>query len=81
MLVEVFEAERSRLKWYCFVSYGAPAIVVLISLGIDPWGYGTDQVCWLTTENNFIFAFIGPVAVILLVSIQNIALRCRGNSI
>ncbi|KAA0186105.1 hypothetical protein HAZT_HAZT010408 [Hyalella azteca] len=81
MLVEVFEAERSRLKWYCLASYGAPAIVVLVSLGIDPLSYGTPQVCWLRTDNNFIFAFIGPVAVVLLANavflILSLVVLCR----
>lgn len=68
LLVEVFEAERSRLKWYCAVSYGAPALVVLVSAAVDPLSYGTPHVCWLRTDNYFIFAFVGPVAAVLLVS-------------
>ncbi|KAF2354529.1 GPS motif protein [Trinorchestia longiramus] len=84
LLVEVFEAERSRLKWYCLASYGAPAIVVVVSLGIDPLSYGTPQVCWLRTDNNFIFAFIGPVAVVLLANavflVLSLVVLCRHTS-
>lgn len=68
LLVEVFEAERSRLKWYSYVAYGAPALVVLVSAAVDPFSYGSPQVCWLRTDNYFIFAFVGPVAAVLLVS-------------
>lgn len=68
MLIEVFEAEKSRLRWYYLVAYGAPLLVVAISCIIDPLSYGTDRYCWLRADNYFIFSFVGPVILVILVS-------------
>lgn len=70
MLIEVFEAEKSRLRWYYLVAYGAPLLVVAISCIIDPLSYGTDRYCWLRADNYFIFSFVGPVILVILVIIQ-----------
>ena len=43
MLIEVFEAEKSRIKLYYLAAYGIPAIVVLISAAVDRTGYGTPE--------------------------------------
>lgn len=72
MLIEVFEAEKSRLRWYYLVAYGAPLLVVGISCIIDPLSYGTDQYCWLRADNYFIFSFVGPVLLVILVISRNI---------
>lgn len=67
MLIEVFEAEKSRLRWYYLAAYGAPLLVVAISSLIDPFSYGTDRYCWLRADNYFILSFVGPVILVLLV--------------
>lgn len=67
MLIEVFEAEKSRLRWYYLIAYGAPLLVVAISCIIDPLSYGTDRYCWLRADNYFIFSFVGPVILVILV--------------
>ncbi|XP_045507482.1 latrophilin Cirl isoform X2 [Colias croceus] len=66
MLVEVFEPERARGRWYCAGAYLCPALVVLGSAAAWPRGYGTAAHCWLSTERYFLAAFVGPVAVVLL---------------
>lgn len=68
MLIEVFEAEKSRIKWYYFFAYGLPFLVVFISATIYPHGYGTEMHCWLRTDNYFIYSFVGPIIVVLAVS-------------
>ena len=71
MLVEVFEVEKSRARWYYPFAYGLPVIIVAASAITDPVSYGTKDACWLNTQNYFIFAFVGPVIAILLVSYKN----------
>ncbi|RUS86609.1 hypothetical protein EGW08_005625, partial [Elysia chlorotica] len=68
MLVQVFEAATSRLPYYYITGYGVPTVVVGMSLIFYHEGYGTEKFCWLTTEHYFIWAFAGPVGLILLVS-------------
>ena len=68
MLIEVFEAEKSRIRWYYLAAYGLPALVVGVSCIIDATSYGTADFCWLATDNYFILAFVGPVVLVILVS-------------
>nr|XP_012234207.1 PREDICTED: latrophilin Cirl-like isoform X4 [Linepithema humile] len=81
MLIEVFEAEKSRLRWYYLVAYGAPLVVVAISCIIDPLSYGTDRYCWLRADNYFIFSFVGPVILVILANLvflsMAIYMMCR----
>ncbi|KAK7945537.1 hypothetical protein WMY93_001265 [Mugilogobius chulae] len=69
MLVEVFESEFSRRKYYYISGYLFPAAVVGISAAIDYRSYGTQRACWLRVDNYFIWSFIGPVIVIIVVNV------------
>ncbi|XP_041863096.1 adhesion G protein-coupled receptor L4 [Melanotaenia boesemani] len=55
-------------NFYIF-GYGSPAVVVAISATLGSKYYGTDRVCWLSTENHFIWSFIGPACLIILVNL------------
>ncbi|XP_036378666.1 adhesion G protein-coupled receptor L4 [Megalops cyprinoides] len=55
-------------NFYIF-GYGSPAVVVAISATLGYKYYGTNKVCWLSTENNFIWSFIGPACLIILVNL------------
>ncbi|XP_063043004.1 adhesion G protein-coupled receptor L3-like [Engraulis encrasicolus] len=44
MLVEVFESEHSRRRYYYMVGYGVPALIVAISAAVDYRSYGTERV-------------------------------------
>ncbi|XP_030639974.1 adhesion G protein-coupled receptor L4 [Chanos chanos] len=55
-------------NFYIF-GYGSPAVVVGISAALGYKYYGTSNACWLSTENNFIWSFIGPACLIILVNL------------
>ncbi|RXM27053.1 Adhesion G protein-coupled receptor L3 [Acipenser ruthenus] len=59
MLVEVFESERSRRKYFYLVGYGAPALIVAVSAAVDYRSYGTDRVSWV----------IGAIALLCLLGL------------
>ncbi|KAJ8376428.1 hypothetical protein SKAU_G00070080 [Synaphobranchus kaupii] len=69
MLVEVFESEYSRRKYYYVSGYIVPAIVVGVSAAIDYRSYGTKKACWLRVDNHFIWSFIGPVTFIIMLNL------------
>ncbi|XP_031419242.1 adhesion G protein-coupled receptor L2-like isoform X3 [Clupea harengus] len=69
MLVEVFESEYSRRKYYYVAGYLFPAIVVGISAAIDYRSYGTKRACWLRVDNHFIWSFIGPVTFVIMLNL------------
>ncbi|XP_037682740.1 adhesion G protein-coupled receptor L2 isoform X17 [Choloepus didactylus] len=69
MLVEVFESEYSRKRYYYVAGYLFPATVVGVSAAIDYKSYGTEKACWLHVDNYFIWSFIGPVTFIIVLNI------------
>ncbi|XP_033107952.1 adhesion G protein-coupled receptor L3-like [Anneissia japonica] len=68
MLVEVFEAESSRRKYYYPFGYGVPLITVAVAALVNYEGYGTESHCWLQVENHFIWSFIGPICIVIMVN-------------
>uniref|UniRef100_A0A8C1QSL1 Adhesion G protein-coupled receptor L1 n=1 Tax=Cyprinus carpio TaxID=7962 RepID=A0A8C1QSL1_CYPCA len=69
LMVEVFESETSRRKYYYLSAYGFPSLVVAISTAIDYRSYGGPKACWLRVDNYFIWTFIGPASFIILLNL------------
>ncbi|XP_034044763.1 adhesion G protein-coupled receptor L1-like isoform X2 [Thalassophryne amazonica] len=66
---EVFEGRNSRRKYFYLCGYSVPGLVVAVSAAIDFRGYGSKSACWLQTDNYFIWSFLGPVGVILVLNL------------
>ncbi|XP_037832386.1 adhesion G protein-coupled receptor L3 [Kryptolebias marmoratus] len=70
MLVEVFESEHSRRRYFYLVGYGVPALIVAVSAAVDYRSYGTDRSCRrFLNPNNFFHSFAGPLIVPLLLNV------------
>uniref|UniRef100_A0A674GK54 Adhesion G protein-coupled receptor L1 n=1 Tax=Taeniopygia guttata TaxID=59729 RepID=A0A674GK54_TAEGU len=69
LLLEVFDSDPARRKYYYAGGYCFPAVVVAVAAAVDHRSYGTDQACWLRVDNYFIWSFIGPVAFVILVTL------------
>ncbi|XP_016421325.1 adhesion G protein-coupled receptor L3-like [Sinocyclocheilus rhinocerous] len=69
MLVEVFESEYSRTKYFYLTGYGVPAVIVAVSAAVDYHSYGTERVCWLRLDTYFIWSFIGPATLIIMLNV------------
>ncbi|XP_062395895.1 adhesion G protein-coupled receptor E1-like [Sardina pilchardus] len=67
MVVKVFHTNL-RPAYMMAAGYGAPLAIVIISAIAYPQGYGTDQHCWLSLERGFIWAFFGPVCIIIFIN-------------
>ncbi|KAG8194163.1 hypothetical protein JTE90_002370 [Oedothorax gibbosus] len=74
LLVVVFASRRSHWEKYYIFGYGFPLIIVAITAIARPTYYGTDEVCWLSVEKSTIWAFMGPVAFILVANIAALIL-------
>ncbi|XP_041033089.1 adhesion G protein-coupled receptor E2-like isoform X2 [Carcharodon carcharias] len=68
MVVKVFNAKSLQLKYMCLFGYGFPLLVVGISAAAYAQGYGTKEYCWLDLKSGFIWAFLIPVSLIILVN-------------
>lgn len=44
-------------------------MIVAVSAGINRFGYGTESACWLNTEDEFIWSFVGPILVIIIANL------------
>ncbi|XP_062866466.1 adhesion G protein-coupled receptor L1-like isoform X2 [Trichomycterus rosablanca] len=69
LLVEVFESPSSRRKYYYTAAYGFPMLVVAISASVDYTSYSSTTACWLRVDNYFIWLFIGPVSLVILLNL------------
>ncbi|XP_049327997.1 adhesion G protein-coupled receptor L3 isoform X9 [Astyanax mexicanus] len=69
MLVEVFESEHSRKRYFYLTGYGIPALIVAVSAAVDYRSYGTERVCWLRLDTYFIWSFIGPATLIIMLNV------------
>ncbi|XP_046546561.1 uncharacterized protein LOC124256630 isoform X2 [Haliotis rubra] len=61
---------KSRLRWLLLLSWGAPVVVVGISLGVTQLkGYGSEQFCWLSLESGLLWAFVAPALAVILANL------------
>ncbi|CAM4464842.1 unnamed protein product [Leuciscus chuanchicus] len=52
-------------EFLCVIGYTVPLVVVAVSAGVNPKGYGSEM-CWFKTYEVFVGGFLGPACVILL---------------
>ncbi|XP_050952719.1 adhesion G protein-coupled receptor E1 isoform X1 [Labeo rohita] len=67
MVVLVFHTTLKHLYLY-LVGYGVPLVIVIISAIAYPKGYGTDRHCWLSLDGYFIWSFLAPVCIIVVLN-------------
>uniref|UniRef100_H0X0E2 Adhesion G protein-coupled receptor E4P n=1 Tax=Otolemur garnettii TaxID=30611 RepID=H0X0E2_OTOGA len=60
---------RFKKRFMYPVGYGIPAVIVTVSAMIGPQNYGTYTHCWLKLDKGFIWSFMGPVGVIILINL------------
>ncbi|XP_022099168.1 adhesion G-protein coupled receptor D1-like [Acanthaster planci] len=78
LIVTVYGSERQMAKLYCAIGWGLPILIVGVSAGIKWTHYGLPgKGCWLSTQNGFIWAFVGPACVIMLVNAVVLAMVIR----
>ncbi|XP_068607224.1 adhesion G protein-coupled receptor L1-like [Brachionichthys hirsutus] len=66
---EVFEGRNSRRKYFYLCGYTVPGLVVAVSAAVDFRGYSSNTVCFLRTDNYFIWSFLGPVVVFITLNL------------
>ncbi|KAK2909410.1 hypothetical protein Q8A67_005247 [Cirrhinus molitorella] len=65
-LSQISSKKREVLSsgFMCVIGYLVALVVVCVSVGLVPEGYGSEQ-CWIKMDKGFIWSFLGPVCVIL----------------
>ncbi|NXA03151.1 AGRD2 protein, partial [Sapayoa aenigma] len=67
-VVAVNMSEDRRMKFYYVTGWGLPILIVGVTLATSFNKYVGDKHCWLNTQTNVIWAFVGPVLFILAVN-------------
>ncbi|XP_070272063.1 putative adhesion G protein-coupled receptor E4P isoform X1 [Myotis yumanensis] len=62
-------AGRFKKRFMYPAGYGIPALIVAVSAIAGHKNYGTYTHCWLKIDKGFIWSFIGPVAIIVLINL------------
>ncbi|XP_065432359.1 adhesion G protein-coupled receptor E3-like [Chrysemys picta bellii] len=68
-VVNYTSAGRFKKRFMYPFGYGFPALVVAISAAVNHKGYGTSKHCWLTIEGGFVWSFLGPVCLIIVMNL------------
>ncbi|XP_060710956.1 adhesion G protein-coupled receptor E4-like [Hemiscyllium ocellatum] len=55
-------------KFMYLLGYGVPAAIVVISAAVDHDGYGSPRHCWVSIKRGFIWSFLGPVCLIIVIN-------------
>nr|XP_015204929.1 PREDICTED: adhesion G protein-coupled receptor E1-like [Lepisosteus oculatus] len=63
--VKVIQRQGLHYGYLLLIGYSTPAIIVGVSVGVFPNGYGNEKKCWLKNDNGFRWSFLGPVCYIL----------------
>ncbi|XP_076097924.1 uncharacterized protein LOC143068063 [Mytilus galloprovincialis] len=63
----LYNQGNKRMK-YCAVGWGFPLLIVIVSIGAEFPNYGTGErhSCWLSTDDGLIWAFMGPMLIIIM---------------
>uniref|UniRef100_A0A3P8XHJ0 Adhesion G protein-coupled receptor E8 n=1 Tax=Esox lucius TaxID=8010 RepID=A0A3P8XHJ0_ESOLU len=67
--IQVIQRDGLQKKYLYLIGYGIPLVIVGVSVAVRPDGYGGTTVCWLKPDKSFTWASLGPVCVILAVSL------------
>eukprot|EP00795_Rhopilema_esculentum_P016193 gene16191-7563_t len=68
LLVQIFPRGEGFKKQYYVVCWGFPAVLSVVLCGSHPHGFGNDNFCWLSAKDNFIWAFVVPVLIVIAVN-------------
>jgi hypothetical protein len=77
MLIIVFDTGKSYRRYFIALGWGLPLVIVAVSLGVRFHEYGIYQHCFLTHHVGLIYAFIGPMGVIILANFVIFVLALR----
>ncbi|XP_075758382.1 adhesion G protein-coupled receptor E1-like [Pelodiscus sinensis] len=67
-VVNYTRASQFKKRYMYPFGYGFPALIVAISAAVHSEGYKNSQRCWLKTEKGFLWSFLGPVCLIVLMN-------------
>ncbi|CAB4010866.1 adhesion G- coupled receptor D1-like [Paramuricea clavata] len=71
-LISVYRGEFVRMKNFLLFGWGFPVLFVGLSASVKINAYGTDQWCWLSYKDGFLWVFFAPVLIIIAISLVTV---------
>ncbi|ALC40622.1 stan [Drosophila busckii] len=69
MLTEMRDINHGPMGFYFALGYGAPAVVVGLSVGVRAHEYGNSLFCWLSVYEPVVWWLVGPIAGMSVVNL------------
>ncbi|KAI2661368.1 Adhesion G-protein coupled receptor D2 [Labeo rohita] len=67
-VVSVNISEERRMKLYHVLGWGLPVVIVAVTLAASLDQYKAQEYCWLNLQSHVIWAFAGPVLIVLAIN-------------
>lgn len=71
MILEPRDINYGQMMFYYFIGYGAPLMVVGVTAGLKPEGYGNKEFCWISIKgyNEMMWVYLAPILAIVATNI------------
>ncbi|CAL1267158.1 unnamed protein product [Larinioides sclopetarius] len=69
MMTNLCDINHGPMHCYFSIGFGAPALIVGLSVGVSVDQYGNHFFCWLSVHENVVWSLVGPVCVIVVVTL------------
>ncbi|GFV09493.1 protocadherin-like wing polarity protein stan [Trichonephila clavipes] len=79
MLTEMRDINHGQMRFYYSIGYGAPAIVVGLSVGVRADQYGNYFFCWLSIYESVVWSLVGPICFVVLLNLGVFAMAIRAS--
>lgn len=77
MLTEIRDINHGPMRFYYFLGYALPAIIVSLTVGVKADQYGHYLFCWLSLKEAIIWSMLAPISLFMFFSIIVLILALR----
>lgn len=69
MLTELRDINHGPMKFYHVLGYAVPAFFVSVAVGLRMEQFGSNQSCWLSTNDPIIWSMYGPIGLVVVATV------------
>ncbi|CAG2121946.1 unnamed protein product, partial [Medioppia subpectinata] len=69
MLTEIRDINHGPMKFYYFIGYVIPAIIVGLTVGVRADQYGNYIFCWLSIYESVVWSLVAPICIAIIVNL------------
>ncbi|CAG2161702.1 unnamed protein product [Oppiella nova] len=69
MLTEIRDINHGPMRFYYFIGYVVPAIIVGLTVGVRADQYGNYLFCWLSIYESVVWSLVAPICIAIIVNL------------